>query len=160
MKLGCGRFVTSSDKEEFRLVGESKFTLWYISSRFRLISKNKKTGNEFVMKRHINPKKKNYITVPIQNKRHSLYRVVYEAFIGKVPKGKRVMCVGDEKIENLKIVDGNYYMNQGVCRKVEVNGKKYDTLKQCADDIGYSPGALCNMLNGNKTNVVGVKYAD
>lgn len=151
------RYVTSRDKEEFRKISESARRIRYVSSKFRVISKDKNTGKEVeLVQTELKGRTGTYVVVDKHD--YSVNRLVYEAFISKIPYGKKVECVGERKIENLRIVSGNAFMAKKVRKKVRVGDKVYSSVTECAKDCNYSVGNVTNMLKGARTNVLGVEY--
>ena len=153
-----GRYVSSDDKEEFRKVTESEKRIIYVSSQFRVIYKDKKTGNEFELKQRLQ-KDRNYYRVRINGSQQQVNRLVYEHFIGEIPKGKKIECVGEQKIENLRIVNGNEFANRKRKKAVKVGDTVYESVLDCANAHHYTLTHVNNMLKGKRTNVIGVEYA-
>lgn len=153
-----GRYVTSEDKEEFRKVTESEKRIIYVSSQFRVIYKDKKTRNEFELKQKTQSNR-NYKYVRINGKQQQVNRLVYENFIRSIPKGKKIECVGERKIENLRLVPGNEFINRKKKVAVKVGDHVYESILDCANAYNYSLSHVNNMLKGKRTNVIGVEYA-
>lgn len=153
------RKVTSEDAEQFQLIGESKTGIrYYITSYLRVVSVDLK-GKQREMK--------------AKKETESIYRVVvnfkegkrylnvlfeaYKAFVGEIKDKHIVVCDGDLKIENLKLVDLSEVNRLKNSKKVKVGDKIYNSVIECANKNFISVPYMYQMLEGVKPNLIGVE---
>lgn len=144
------------NKETFKLIETSKTgRKWYISNHLNVISVSKRG-----VQRKINPTfDKGAYRVCINGKMFQLYRLAYKAFIGDVGRSYKVRLKGKKHVDNLYLVNNGIDGGKVCGKKVVLNGIKYESIKQCADNVGYTPTAVSIMLRGIVTNSLGVRYA-
>ena len=102
------RKVTSQDDEQFQLLGESDSGYrYYVTSHIRVVSVSPFDGVEREMR--IRKTSETRYVVKIRdgnrNKYISVLGEAYKAFVGEIKDKHIVVCDGDLKIENLKLVD-------------------------------------------------------
>ncbi len=151
------RYATSEDEEEWRLFHTSKLYDYYVSNKLRVISKLKSTGTEYEILMHTQYGKFGctYLFVRIGKRRFSVLREAYKAFINKNVSDHYIACCnGSLKLENIKLVKRGSHG----CKKVICDGVVYQSIKECADSIGYTPSHVRAMASGIRKNTVGVKY--
>lgn len=150
------RFITSEDDEEWRKIGESKVSDYYVSSRFRVMSKYRVSKKEKLLKiKYCGGIK----TVNLRGTK-SLYRLVYKAFINDaIGTNDCVVCDGAEKIENLRI--GIQGKNENIkSRRVCVDGIVYNSVRECSEKIYIDISTLYRYLEGSRKNLIGIKWCE
>ncbi len=145
------------NKETFELIETSKTgRKWYISNHLNVISVSK-SG----VQRKINPTfDKGAYRVCINGKMYQLYRLAYKAFIGDVGRSYKVRLKGKKHVDNLYLVSNGIDGGKVCGKKVELNGIKYESITECAKNVGYTPSAISIMLRGIVKNNLGVRYAE
>lgn len=93
-------------------------------------------------------KRKKYISVLCE---------AYKAFIGGIKDKHIVVCDGDLKIENLKLVDLSEVNRLKNSKKVKVGDKIYNSVIECANKNFISVPYMYQMLEGVKPNLIGVE---
>lgn len=154
------RKVTSEDDEMFQLIGESKTGIrYYITSHIRVVSVSPIDGTEREMR--IRKTSETRYVVKIRdgnrNKYISVLGEVYKAFVGEIKDKHIVVCDGDLKIENLKLVDLSEVNRLKNSKKVKVGDKIYNSVIECANKNFISVPYLYQMLEGVKPNLIGVE---
>lgn len=155
------RKVTSEDAEQFQLLGESKTGIrYYITSYLRVVSVSPFDGTEREM-RIRKTSETRYVVKIIDGKRKKYISVLgeaYKAFIGEIKDKHIVVCDGDLKIENLKLVDLSEVNGLKNSKKVKVGDKIYNSIAECANKNFISVPYLYQMLEGVKPNLIGVEF--
>ena len=154
------RKVTSEDAEQFQLLGESKTGIrYYITSYLRVVSVSPIDGTEREMR--IRKSSETRYVVKIRdgnrNKYISVLGEAYKAFVGEIKDKHIVVCDGDLKIENLKLVDLSEVNRLKNSKKVKVGDKIYNSVIECANKNFISVPYLYQMLEGVKPNLIGVE---
>lgn len=154
------RKVTSEDAEQFQLLGESKTGIrYYITSHIRVVSVSPFDGTEREMR--IRKSSETRYVVKIRdgnrNKYISVLGEVYKAFVGEIKDKHIVVCDGDLKIENLKLVDLSEVNRLKNSKKVKVGDKIYNSVIECANKNFISVPYMYQMLEGVKPNLIGVE---
>lgn len=149
--------MVRKNDELWKLVGESDRTLWYVSNHCRAISKSKATDKA----RELTP----YMihggyVVCIHNEAKGLYKLTYETFVKKVPKGYRVKLIGEPHVKNLKLVLKAQSWIDSHKKKVAIDGVEYESISECARKNYYSPKTVSHMLKDNQSNTLGVEYIE
>lgn len=156
-----GRELPTSESEElYQLIGESDSGYrYYVTSHIRVVSVSpfdgveremcirKSSETRYVVK-IIDGKRKKYISVLCE---------VYKAFIGEIKDKHIVVCDGDLKIENLKLVDLSEVNRLKNSKKVKVGDKIYNSVIECANKNFISVPYMYQMLEGVKPNLIGVE---
>ena len=154
------RKVTSEDDEQFQLLGESKTGIrYYITSYLRVVSVSPFDGTEREM-RIRKTSETRYVVKIIDGKRKKYISVLgeaYKAFVGEIKDKHIVVCDGDLKIENLKLVDLSEVNRLKNSKKVKVGDKIYNSVIECANKNFISVPYLYQMLEGVKPNLIGVE---
>ena len=160
---GCILIEDESEEEKpkrevelYQLVKQGKYgRMYYVTNFGRALSI--KDGKETELKRI--KKSNNSFQVKISGKHYSLGRLMYEAFIGKLKDDELVFFEGGFKLENLKkITKSNQSKKTAKYRKVKVGDKIYDSILECANDVGYSYWTIQEKLSGRIRNDIGVEY--
>lgn len=154
------RKVTSEDAEQFQLIGESKTEIrYYITSYLRVVSVSPFDGVEKEI--HIRKTSETRYAAQIvdgKRKKHiSVLGEAYKAFVGEIKDKHIVVCDGDLKIENLKLVDLSEVNRLKNSKKVKVGDKIYNSVIECANKNFISVPYLYQMLEGVKPNLIGVE---
>lgn len=154
------RKVTSEDDEQFQLIGESKTGIrYYITSHIRVVSVSPFDGTEREMR--IRKTSETRYVVKIRDGKRKKYISVlceaYKAFIGGIKDKHIVVCDGDLKIENLKLVDLSEVNRLKNSKKVKVGDKIYNSVIECANKNFISVPYMYQMLEGVKPNLIGVE---
>lgn len=154
------RKVTSEDAEQFQLIGESKTGIrYYITSYLRVVSVSPFDGTEREM-RIRKTSETRYVVKIIDGKRKKYISVLgeaYKAFVGEIKDKHIVVCDGDLKIENLKLVDLSEVNRLKNSKKVKVGDKIYNSVIECANKNFISVPYMYQMLEGVKPNLIGVE---
>lgn len=155
------RKVTSEDAEQFQLLGESKTGIrYYITSYLRVVSVSPFDGTEREMR--IRKTSETRYVVKIRdgnrNKYISVLGEVYKAFVGEIKDKHIVVCDGDLKIENLKLVDLSEVNRLKNSKKVKVGDKIYNSIAECANKNFISVPYLYQMIEGIRPNSIGVEF--
>lgn len=154
------RKVTSEDAEQFQLLGESKTGIrYYITSYLRVVSVSPFDGVEREMCIRKSSETR-YVVKIIDGKRKKYISVLceaYKAFIGGIKDKHIVVCDGDLKIENLKLVDLSEVNRLKNSKKVKVGDKIYNLVIECANKNFISVPYMYQMLEGVKPNLIGVE---
>lgn len=156
-----GRELPTSESEElYQLVCESDSGFrYYITSHIRVVSVSPIDGTEKEI--HIRKTSKTRYAAQIvdgKRKKHiSVLGEAYKAFIGEIKDKHIVVCDGDLKIENLKLVDLSEVNRLKNSKKVKVGDKIYNSVIECANKNFISVPYLYQMLEGVKPNLIGVE---
>ena len=156
-----GRELPTSESEElYQLVCESDSGYrYYITSYLRVVSVSPFDGTEREMR--IRKTSETRYVVKIRdgnrNKYISVLGEVYKAFVGEINDKHIVVCDGDLKIENLKLVDLSEVNRLKNSKKVKVGDKIYNSVIECANKNFISVPYLYQMLEGVKPNLIGVE---
>lgn len=156
-----GRELPTSESEElYQLVGESDSGFrYYITSHIRVVSVSPFDGVE----REIRIRKTSetrYAAQIVDGKRKKHISVLgeaYKAFVGEIKDKHIVVCDGDLKIENLKLVDLSEVNRLKNSKKVKVGDKIYNSIIECANKNFISVPYMYQMLEGVKPNLIGVE---
>lgn len=152
------RYVSSDDTEEWRKIHETKRCNYYVSNKFRVISKFKQSGieTELYPKGRDTSKDRN---VRLNKKNAEVPRLVYQGFIdSSITKNDMITCDGDLEIKNLKRIDRKDWKFHE--RKVKANGVVYKSIAECAKKNYCSQITVRQYLSGKRKNVLGVEYCD
>ncbi len=156
-----GRDLPTSESEElYQLVCESDSGFrYYITSHIRVVSVSPFDGVEKEI--HIRKTSKTRYAAQIvdgKRKKHiSVLGEAYKAFVGEIKDKHIVVCDGDLKIENLKLVDLSEVNRLKNSKKVKVGDKIYNSVIECANKNFISVPYLYQMLEGVKPNLIGVE---
>lgn len=156
-----GRDLPTSESEElYQLVCESDSGFrYYITSHIRVVSVSPFDGVEKEI--HIRKTSKTRYAAQIvdgKRKKHiSVLGEAYKAFVGEIKDKHIVVCDGDLKIENLKLVDLSEVNRLKNSKKVKVGDKIYNSIAECANKNFISVPYLYQMLEGVKPNLIGVE---
>lgn len=155
------RKVTSEDAEQFQLLGEGDNGFrYYITSHLKVVSVSPIDGTEREMR--IRKTSETRYVVKIRdgnrNKYISVLGEAYKAFIGEIKDKHIVVCDGDLKIENLKLVDLSEVNRLKNSKKVKVGDKIYNSVIECANKNFISVPYMYQMLEGVKPNLIGVEF--
>lgn len=157
-----GRELPTSESEElYQLIceGDSGFR-YYITSHIRVVSVSPFDGTEREMR--IRKTSETRYVVKIRdgnrNKYISVLGEAYKAFVGEIKDKHIVVCDGDLKIENLKLVDLSEVNRLKNSKKVKVGDKIYNSVIECANKNFISVPYLYQMLEGVKPNLIGVEF--
>ena len=156
-----GRELPTSESEElYQLVCESDSGFrYYITSHIRVVSVSPFDGMEKEI--HIRKTSETRYAAQIvdgKRKKHiSVLGEAYKAFIGEIKDKHIVVCDGDLKIENLKLVDLSEVNRLKNSKKVKVGDKIYNSVIECANKNFISVPYLYQMLEGVKPNLIGVE---
>ena len=158
-----GRELPTSESEElYQLVGESDSGYrYYVTSHIRVVSVSPFDGTEREM-RIRKTSETRYVVKIIDGKRKKYISVLgeaYKAFVGEIKDKHIVVCDGDLKIENLKLVDLSEVNRLKNSKKVKVGDKIYNSIAECANKNFISVPYLYQMLEGVKPNLIGVEFA-
>ena len=149
------RYVSSKDNEEFRKIAESPRRRVYVTSKLRFVSYDKAKDEWYELKqRPCN----GTLRVSVLHRNRGVYREVWKAFYGEIPKGYKVVMLGEPKIENLVCIPKVKSAVDANCSKCRCDGIEYNSLKECAEAVGYSESHVQAMACGKRTNVIGVEY--
>lgn len=157
-----GRELPTSESEElYQLVCESDSGFrYYITSHIRVVSVSPFDGVEREM--CIRKSSENRYVVKIKDGKRKKYISVlgeaYKAFVGEIKDKHIVVCEGDLKIENLKLVDLSEVNRLKNSKKVKVGDKIYNSVIECANKNFISVPYLYQMLEGVKPNLIGVEF--
>ena len=151
---------TSESEELYQLIGESDSGYrYYVTSHIRVVSVSPFDGVEREM--CIRKSSETRYVVKIidgnRNKYISVLGETYKAFIGEIKDKHIVVCDGDLKIENLKLVDLSEVNRLKNSKKVKVGDKIYNSVIECANKNFISVPYLYQMLEGVKPNLIGVE---
>lgn len=151
---------TSESEELYQLIGESDSGYrYYVTSHIRVVSVSPFDGVEREM--CIRKSSETRYVVKIRdgnrNKYISVLGEVYKAFIGEIKDKHIVVCDGDLKIENLKLVDLSEVNRLKNSKKVKVGDKIYNSVIECANKNFISVPYMYQMLEGVKPNLIGVE---
>lgn len=156
-----GRELPTSESEElYQLIGESDSGYrYYVTSHIRVVSVSPFDGVEREM--CIRKSSETRYVVKIRdgnrNKYISVLGEAYKAFVGEIKDKHIVVCDGDLKIENLKLVDLSEVNRLKNSKKVKVGDKIYNSVIECANKNFISVPYLYQMLEGVKPNLIGVE---
>lgn len=154
------RKVTSEDDEQYQLIGESDSGYrYYVTSHIRVVSVSPFDGVEREMCIRKSSETR-YVVKIIDGKRKKYISVLgeaYKAFIGGIKDKHIVVCDGDLKIENLKLVDLSEVNRLKNSKKVKVGDKIYNSVIECANKNFISVPYMYQMLEGVKPNLIGVE---
>ena len=156
-----GRELPTSESEElYQLVGESDSGYrYYVTSHIRVVSVSPFDGTEREM-RIRKTSETRYVVKIIDGKRKKYISVLgeaYKAFVGEIKDKHIVVCDGDLKIENLKLVDLSEVNRLKNSKKVKVGDKIYNSIAECANKNFISVPYLYQMSEGVKPNLIGVE---
>ena len=156
-----GRELPTSESEElYQLVCESDSGFrYYITSHIRVVSVSPIDGREREM-RIRKTSETRYAAQIVDGKRKKYISVLgeaYKAFVGEIKDKHIVVCDGDLKIENLKLVDLSEVNRLKNSKKVKVGDKIYNSVIECANKNFISVPYLYQMLEGVKPNLIGVE---
>lgn len=157
-----GRELPTSESEElYQLIGESDSGYrYYVTSHIRVVSVSPFDGVEREM--CIRKSSETRYVVKIRdgnrNKYISVLGETYKAFIGEIKDKHIVVCDGDLKIENLKLVDLSEVNRLKNSKKVKVGDKVYNSVIECANKNFISVPYMYQMLEGVKPNLIGVEF--
>lgn len=151
---------TSESEELYQLIGESDSGYrYYVTSHIRVVSVSPFDGVEREM--CIRKSSETRYVVKIidgnRNKYISVLGEAYKAFIGEIKDKHIVVCDGDLKIENLKLVDLSEVNRLKNSKKVKVGDKIYNSVIECANKNFISVPYMYQMLEGVKPNLIGVE---
>ena len=154
------RKVTSEDAEQFQLLGEGDNGFrYYITSHLKVVSVSPIDGTEREMR--IRKTSETRYVVKIRDGKRKKYISVlceaYKAFVGEIKDKHIVVCDGDLKIENLKLVDLSEVNRLKNSKKVKVGDKIYNSVIECANKNFISVPYMYQMLEGVKPNLIGVE---
>lgn len=158
-----GRELPTSESEElYQLVGESDSGYrYYVTSHIRVVSVSPFDGVEREM--CIRKSSETRYVVKIRDGKRKKYisvlGEVYKAFVGEIKDKHIVVCDGDLKIENLKLVDLSEVNRLKNSKKVKVGDKIYNSVIECANKNFISVPYMYQMLEGVKPNLIGVEFA-
>lgn len=157
-----GRELPTSESEElYQLIGESDSGYrYYVTSHIRVVSVSPFDGVEREMCIRKSSETR-YVVKIIDGKRKKYISVlgeVYKAFIGEIKDKHIVVCDGDLKIENLKLVDLSEVNRLKNSKKVKVGDKIYNSVIECANKNFISVPYMYQMLEGVKPNLIGVEF--
>lgn len=156
-----GRELPTSESEElYQLIGESDSGYrYYVTSHIRVVSVSPFDGVEREM--CIRKSSETRYVVKIRdgnrNKYISVLGEAYKAFVGEIKDKHIVVCDGDLKIENLKLVDLSEVNRLKNSKKVKVGDKIYNSVIECANKNFISVPYMYQMLEGVKPNFIGVE---
>ena len=156
-----GRELPTSESEElYQLIGESDSGYrYYVTSHIRVVSVSPFDGVEREMCIRKSSETR-YVVKIIDGKRKKYISVLceaYKAFIGEIKDKHIVVCDGDLKIENLKLVDLSEVNRLKNSKKVKVGDKIYNSVIECANKNFISVPYMYQMLEGVKPNLIGVE---
>lgn len=151
---------TSESEELYQLIGESDSGYrYYVTSHIRVVSVSPFDGVEREMCIRKSSETR-YVVKIIDGKRKKYISVLceaYKAFIGEIKDKHIVVCDGDLKIENLKLVDLSEVNRLKNSKKVKVGDKIYNSVIECANKNFISVPYMYQMLEGVKPNLIGVE---
>lgn len=151
---------TSESEELYQLVGESDSGYrYYVTSHIRVVSVSPFDGVEREMCIRKSSETR-YVVKIIDGKRKKYISVLgeaYKAFVGEIKDKHIVVCYGDLKIENLKLVDLSEVNRLKNSKKVKVGDKIYNSVIECANKNFISVPYMYQMLEGVKPNLIGVE---
>lgn len=127
-----GRELPTSESEElYQLIGESDSGYrYYVTSHIRVVSVSPIDGREREM-RIRKTSETRYAAQIVDGKRKKYISVLgeaYKAFVGEIKDKHIVVCDGDLKIENLKLVDLSEVNRLKNSKKVKVGDKIYNSV--------------------------------
>lgn len=151
---------TSKSEELYQLIGESDSGYrYYVTSHIRVVSVSPFDGVEKEI--HIRKTSETRYAAQIvdgKRKKHiSVLGEAYKAFVGEIKDKHIVVCDGDLKIENLKLVDLSEVNRLKNSKKVKVGDKIYNSVIECANKNFISVPYMYQMLEGVKPNLIGVE---
>lgn len=157
-----GRELPTSESEElYQLIGESDSGYrYYVTSHIRVVSVSPIDGREREM-RIRKTSETRYAAQIVDGKRKKYISVLgeaYKAFVGEIKDKHIVVCDGDLKIENLKLVDLSEVNRLKNSKKVKVGDKIYNSVIECANKNFISVPYMYQMLEGVKPNLIGVEF--
>lgn len=151
---------TSESEELYQLIGESDSGYrYYVTSHIRVVSVSPFDGVEREMCIRKSSETR-YVVKIIDGKRKKYISVLgeaYKAFVGEIKDKHIVVCDGDLKIENLKLVDLSEVNRLKNSKKVKVGDKIYNSVIECANKNFISVPYMYQMLEGVKPNLIGVE---
>ena len=151
---------TSESDELYQLIGESDSGYrYYVTSHIRVVSVSPFDGVEREMCIRKSSETR-YVVKIIDGKRKKYISVLgeaYKAFIGEIKDKHIVVCDGDLKIENLKLVDLSEVNRLKNSKKVKDGDKIYNSVIECANKNFISVPYMYQMLEGVKPNLIGVE---
>lgn len=151
---------TSESEELYQLICESDSGYrYYVTSHIRVVSVSPIDGTEREMCIRKSSETR-YVVKIIDGKRKKYISVLgeaYKAFIGEIKDKHIVVCDGDLKIENLKLVDLSEVNRLKNSKKVKVGDKIYNSVIECANKNFISVPYMYQMLEGVKPNLIGVE---
>lgn len=156
-----GRELPTSESEElYQLIGESDSGYrYYVTSHIRVVSVS--PFDEVEREMRIRKTSETRYVVKIRdgnrNKYISVLGEAYKAFAGEIKDKHIVVCDGDLKIENLKLVDLSEVNRLKNSKKVKVGDKIYNSVIECANKNFISVPYMYQMLEGVKPNLIGVE---
>lgn len=156
-----GRELPTSESEElYQLICESDSGYrYYVTSHIRVVSVSPFDGVEKEI--HIRKTSETRYAAQIvdgKRKKHiSVLGEAYKAFVGEIKDKHIVVCDGDLKIENLKLVDLSEVNRLKNSKKVKVGDKIYNSVIECANKNFISVPYMYQMLEGVKPNLIGVE---
>ena len=156
-----GRELPTSESEElYQLIGESDSGYrYYVTSHIRVVSVSPFDGVEREMCIRKSSETR-YVVKIIDGKRKKYISVLgeaYKAFVGEIKDKHIVVCDGDLKIENLKLVDLSEVNRLKNSKKVKVGDKIYNSVIECANKNFISVPYMYPMLEAVKPNLIGVE---
>lgn len=158
-----GRELPTSESEElYQLIGESDSGYrYYVTSHIRVVSVSPFDGTEREMRiRKTSETRYAAQIVDGKRKKHiSVLGEAYKSFVGEIKDKHIVVCDGDLKIENLKLVDLSEVNRLKNSKKVKVGDKIYNSVIECANKNFISVPYMYQMLEGVKPNLIGVEFA-
>lgn len=156
-----GRELPTSESEElYQLVCESDSGFrYYITSHIRVVSVSPFDGveREMCIRKTSETRCAAQIVDGKRKKHISVLGEAYKAFIGEIKDKHIVVCDGDLKIENLKLVDLSEVNRLKNSKKVKVGDKIYNSVIECANKNFISVPYMYQMLEGVKPNLIGVE---
>lgn len=157
-----GRELPTSESEElYQLVCESDSGYrYYVTSHIRVVSVSPFDGTEREM-RIRKTSETRYAAQIVDGKRKKYISVLgeaYKAFVGEIKDKHIVVCDGDLKIENLKLVDLSEVNRLKNSKKVKVGDKIYNSIAECARKNFISKSHMYQMIEGIRPNSIGVEF--
>lgn len=154
--------VTSKTEELYQLIGESsKGFKYYVTSHLRVvsISPKKKKEREIEVSRTPCGRYRTSINIGSKRKCINVLKECYQAFIGPTQKGDSVVCDGELKIENLRLITSSVVAARKKMKSVRVGDVVYESVAECAQKNFFSERYVYQMLEGVKPNKLGVELA-
>lgn len=140
--------------EEWR---QYKNTNYYVSNQGR-VSKHYKNGNKIEIGFWKETKRYRFRAVHIFGKNKKIAHMVYETFIGEIPKGYAVIhkngVVGDDTLFNLglsvpkEIGEKNGYKAKSQKVYCKANKKIYRSSREAARNLPITSSTICDICNG------------